>query len=178
MHFILGLLGGLVTIAILLKRLDDAGISLGGLNPFQWKRRRDWRNQHTANPIFNVESPMAASALLLTAAAKIDGDISRDQKNFLLSVFKNDFHQSEKDAAGLLTSSTYLLGDGQAIQNSLEQVLKPSLSNFNQMQAESTTRLLQRLCELDATPSELRNAFSSEVQQQLNEPFKKPQDWS
>jgi len=43
MHFILGLLGTIVTILILLNRLADAGIDLGGLNPFLWHRRRKWR---------------------------------------------------------------------------------------------------------------------------------------
>ena len=178
MHIILGLLGTIVTILVLLSRLADAGISLGGLNPFLWKRRRNWRNQYSANPIFNVESPMEASALLLTAAARIDGDISRDQKDFLLTVFKNDFHRSEKEAAGLLTSSTYLLGDGQAVQNSLGQVLKPSLPNFSESQAHSTIELLQRLCDLDEAPSELRGTLSAQVERQLTEPFKKQESWS
>ncbi len=178
MHFILGLLGTIVTVLVLLSRLADAGISLGGLNPFLWKRRRNWRNQYSANPIFHVESPMEASALLLTAAAKIDGDIRREQKDFLLDVFKNEFHRSEKEAAGLLTSSTYLLGDGQAIQNSLKKVMEPSSSEFSQSQAESTVSLLQRLCELDPSPSELRGAFSEQVQTLLAEPFKKQESWS
>lgn len=178
MHIILGLLGTIVTILVLLSRLADAGISLGGLNPFLWNRRRNWRDQYSANPIFNVESPMEASALLLTAAARIDGDISREQKDFLLSVFRNDFHRSEEKAAGLLTSSSYLLGDGQAVKNSLEQVLKPSVPNFSESQATSTIDLLQRLCEVDTTPSELRAAFIARVTKLLTEPFTKEESWS
>lgn len=178
MHFILGLLGAIVTILVLLSRLADAGISLGGLNPFLWKRRKNWQQQYSANPIFSVESPMEASALLLTAAAKIDGDISQEQKVFLLDVFKNEFHRSEKEAAGLFTSSAYLLGDGQAVQNSLEKVLKPSLPKFTESQAGSTVDLLKRLCELDANPSELRGDFVTKIKNQLLEPFKKQGPWS
>ncbi len=178
MHFILGLLGTIVTVLVLLSRLADAGISLGGLNPFLWKRRKDWQSQHDANPIFNVDNPMEISALLLTAAAKIDGDISTEQKEFVLTVFRDEFHRSEKEAAGLLASSNYLLGDGQAIQHALPQVLKPSLAQFSEQQAKSTINILQRLCDLDTHPSELRLEFNEQVKKRLLEPFEPKEEWS
>ena len=37
MHIILGVLGAVITILILLNRLAEAGIDLGGLNPFLWR---------------------------------------------------------------------------------------------------------------------------------------------
>jgi hypothetical protein len=39
MHVILGLLGAVITILILLKRLSDAGFDPASLNPFLWYRR-------------------------------------------------------------------------------------------------------------------------------------------
>jgi len=42
---ILAVLGVIVTILILLNRLANAGMDLGGLNPFLWQRRRNWRKR-------------------------------------------------------------------------------------------------------------------------------------
>jgi hypothetical protein len=46
---ILAILGAVVSILILLNRLANAGINLGGLNPFLWYRRKKWRNQYEGN---------------------------------------------------------------------------------------------------------------------------------
>ena len=58
MHILLGLLGTIVTILVLLYRLSDSGIDLGGLNPFSWRRQRAWRQKFAANPIFSLEDPV------------------------------------------------------------------------------------------------------------------------
>ena len=49
MHIILGALGTIVTILWLLHRLAEMGVSLGGLNPWLWQRRRKWRAQPLCN---------------------------------------------------------------------------------------------------------------------------------
>jgi len=61
MHIILGALALLVTLPILLKRLADAGIDLGGLNPFLWRRRRKWQEKFAGNPAFLVADPKEIS---------------------------------------------------------------------------------------------------------------------
>ena len=55
MHIILGMLGTIVTILILLNRLAEAGIDIGGLNPFLWNRRRKWKKMYQGNPVFKIE---------------------------------------------------------------------------------------------------------------------------
>ena len=97
MHIILGALGTIVTILILLNRLADAGIDLGGLNPYLWNRRRKWRNQYEGNPVFKIESPMDATAILMVAATKADGDMTKEEKNLLLHLFETEFKLSKKD---------------------------------------------------------------------------------
>lgn len=79
MH-VLGLLGTIVTILWLLHRLAEMGIDLAGLNPFLWRRRRRWRNNYQANPIFKIDSPLEATALLVTAIAKADGEMSSKEE--------------------------------------------------------------------------------------------------
>ncbi len=93
MHIILGALGTIVTILWLLHRLAEMGVSLGGLNPWLWQRRRKWRAQHVANPIYRIDRPLDATALLLTAVARADGDISAQDKSVLLNIFENEFQR-------------------------------------------------------------------------------------
>jgi uncharacterized tellurite resistance protein B-like protein len=77
---------------------------------------------------------MEATALLIAATAKADGDLSLDEKQAILRLFKRDFHLSERDAAALLTSSTHLLGNGDEVRDNLAGVLKPSLDSFSESQ--------------------------------------------
>ena len=177
MHIILSFLGAIVTILVLLKRLADAGFTLGGLNPFLWQRRKQWQDQASGNPIFAIEDPMEASALILTGATKISGDMSSEQKSFLLSVFEKDFHLSGKESAGLLASSVYVLGDGQALKNDLEKVLKPSLESFSQTQVTSTLDILERLCQLDSSENVVQGEFAANVKHLLKKQFIEKNTW-
>ncbi len=97
MHVVLGALGTLVTILWLLYRLAEMGIDLGGLNPFLWQRRRRWKQQHDANPGYKIDTPLEATALLMTAVAKADGDMSAEEKTELLTVFRRVSHVGEAD---------------------------------------------------------------------------------
>jgi hypothetical protein len=81
MHIVLGLLGSIVTILYLLDRL---GIDLGGLNPFYWQRRRAWAKKYEGDPIHSVEDPMHVAAILIVGAAKLNGDLSAEQKRVAL----------------------------------------------------------------------------------------------
>ena len=171
MHIILSLLGTIVTVLVLLSRLADAGISLGGLNPFLWKRRRQWEKQLSGNPIYNINDPMDASALLMIAAAKIDGDMIGTEKSIILSAFEDEFGLSKKEAAGLLISSVYLLGRGDGITAKLDKIIKPSLMNCTEAQSHSTISLLEGLCKANLEPSDLRREFVAQASRLLKSPF-------
>ncbi|MCU7915671.1 MAG: hypothetical protein KZQ65_07135 [Candidatus Thiodiazotropha sp. (ex Gloverina cf. vestifex)] len=80
MHIVLGALGAIITILILVHRLSDSGIDIGWLNPFAWKRRREWAKKYHANPAFSLSDPMEVTALIMIAIAKSEGDISSQQK--------------------------------------------------------------------------------------------------
>ena len=145
MHIVLALLGTIVTILVLLSRLANAGIDLGGLNPFLWNRRRKWRKKHDGNPIFRVNEPLDATALLMVAIAKSDGDMTREDKALLLSLFETKFNLSKKDAAGLLISSSYLLADGTELNRSIPKFLSPSKDEFTDTQASSAIELMSQI---------------------------------
>lgn len=166
---ILAVLGVIVTILVLLNRLANAGIDLGGLNPFLWKRRRNWKNKLEGNPIYQIESPMDAVALYLVAIVKADGDMTKEDKTHLLSLFSNRFNLSEKEASSLLVSSSHLLGNGEEAQENVAKVMENSLELFSDDQIISSKALLREIAgDLEQRPKEahqlirdLEKVFSS-----------------
>jgi len=178
MHILLGILGTIVTILILLNRLAEAGIDLWGLNPFLRRRRREWQKKLEGNPVYHVDSPMEATALLMTAIVKVDGDISSEEKRALLSSFHNEFHLSKRDAAGLLNSSAFLLGKGEEVRTGLEKVMEPSLGNFTEEQAKSALELLENLCEVGpSSGNALKREFVERVRQIFDGHFEPQGKW-
>lgn len=163
MHIVLGILGAIVTILILVKRLNDAGFDPSSLNPFLWYRRHKWSQQYHTRPIFNLQEPMEASALMLVATAKCEGDISAEEKQTILTIFENDFHRSQREAAGLFTSSTFLLKDEQDIEKNLAKILAPSKERFTAEQAESIVALMHKVAEVGGAPRELQGELIQKV---------------
>ncbi len=170
MHVVLGLLGAIVTILILLNRLADAGIDLGGLNPFLWHRRRQWRKKTQGNPAYHIQAPMDITALLMVAIAKCEGDVSKEEKRMILQLFADQFHLSKKEAAGLMGSSTYLLQDGQEVRANLTKVLAPSLGKFTKAQRESAMSLIERVAHSEGEPSEIQKEYLAEIRALLAPP--------
>ncbi len=167
MHIVLALLGSVITVLILLSRLADAGIDLGGLNPFLWHRRRKWRKKHEGNPLFKMDNPMDATALLMVATAKADGDMSREDKALLLKSFEADFNLSKKDAAGLLISSAHLLGNGKELTDNVKSFLEPSKALFSDTQANSAIELVAKIAGDPNTMHENTQAFLQQVKKEL-----------
>lgn len=163
MHIVLGLLGAIVTILILLKRLDNAGIDVGWLNPFAWHRRRSFRKRYDTNPIYTLDNPMDVAALVLLGVTKRDGELSSIEKATLLEVFEEEFHLSAKASAALLGASSHLLRDGDALSYQLDKVLKPSEERFTPEQAESTIELMQRMANTDGSASALQSQLIRDV---------------
>ncbi|MCU5782871.1 phenylacetic acid degradation-like protein [Alcanivorax balearicus MACL04] len=167
MHIVLGLLGTLVTILWLLYRLAEMGIDLGGLNPWAWRRRRQWRSRSQGNPIYALESPLEVTALLMTAAAKLDGDMSGEEKRTLLTLFRETFHLSEAEASDLLTACVHLFGKGEEIRDNLAAVVRPCLDRFSPEQAESALDLVERIIQLEGNPSQRQRDLLEQLQKLL-----------
>lgn len=177
MHIVIAALGSLVTILWLLHRLAEMGIDLGGLNPWAWRRRRRWRASYEANPIYAITSPMELTAVLVAATAKADGDMSLDEKRAILSLFEREFHLSERDAAGLLTSSTHLLGTGSEVRERLGDVIGPSKASFTEAQARSACAMLEEIAEVGGSPSALQAEILERVRAELLPPAKGESAW-
>lgn len=105
MHIILGILGVVVTILVLLNRLQEGGIDIGWLNPFSWHRRRKFRQQYQLSAAYTLDNPMDVAALFMLAIAKADGDLTRKLLN---EVAHLDGTPSDEQA-GLLKSFVAVL---------------------------------------------------------------------
>ncbi|MDE0679977.1 MAG: hypothetical protein OXI11_07165 [Gammaproteobacteria bacterium] len=156
MPYLLGLLGAIVTVLVLLKRLADAGIDLGGLNPFARRRERAWKNKFEANPLFGLEDPMDAAAALAVGVAKASGDISSEQKSALLDAFRSTFDLDLVSAEQMLASSAYLVGDGQIFMDQVEGVVAKSMERFTDNQIASTLALIEEIAAVEGATERQR----------------------
>ena len=177
MHILLGLLGTIVTILVLFKRLSDAGIDIGWLNPFAWRRRRAWRNKYQGNPIFSLSDPLEVAALLATTTAKMDGDLSSEEKTILLELFQSEFNKSEKEASDLLMSSIYLFGDGIDVIAKPEKVLKMSLASFSPEKARSVMSLLTAISNIDEKNQTAKRGYVATIEATFDAHFKSGDQW-
>ena len=178
MHIVLAVLGAVVTLLILLNRLQENGIDIGRLNPFAWRRRRAWRKRYAGNPIYAIEQPVDAAALLMVTVAKRDGDLTNDEKGTLLELFRTEFHLSEREAAALLASSAHLLGQGDAFIFNLEKVLAPSKDAFSDEQIASTLSLLEQVAEVGGGASALQRELIEDVRALLAKDRKPDRTWA
>lgn len=163
MHVLIAFLGSLVTVLWLLHRLAEMGVSLGGLNPWLWSRRRRWKKLYEGNPIFRLENPLEIAGLLTVAIAKLDGDMSAEEKQKILELFKLDFRMSQKDAADLMVACVHLLKDGEELRGNLKKVVGGNQVSFTPEQADSLLSMLEQVASLAGGVNERQRSFISQV---------------
>ena len=156
MPYLIGLLGAVVTVLVLLKRLADAGIDLGGLNPFARRCKRAWQSKFEANPLFGLDDPMDVAAVLAVGVVKAGGDMSAEQKRALLDAFQRTFSLEQGAAEELLASSAYMVGDGRIFSDQVEDVVARSRERFTDSQIASTLSLLQAIVAVDGETGQQR----------------------
>ena len=156
MPYLLGLLGVIVTALVLLSRLADAGINLGGLNPFARRRSRAWQRKFEANPLFGLDDPMDVAAVLAVGIVKAGGDMSSEQKRVLLDAFQRTFGLDPGAAEKLLSSSAYLVGDGRIFRDQVQDVVARSKDRFTDSQIASTLSLLEETAAVEGATAQQR----------------------
>ena len=161
MPYLLGLLGLIVSVLILLHRLADAGIDLGGLNPFLTRRRRSWRQKFEANPLFGLDKPMDVAAVLAVGVAKADGDMSMEQKQALLAAFQQTFDIDHRAAEELLASSAHLVGDGRILRDQVPDVVAGSKDQFTDDQIDSTLSLLEAIAAVEGASGRQKDLIAN-----------------
>ncbi|RZV32982.1 MAG: hypothetical protein EX272_15030 [Chromatiales bacterium] len=164
MHIIIGLLGSLVTIFYLLDRL---GIDIGGLNPFYWYRRRAFSKKLTADPIYSIEDPLHVASLLVIGVAKLDGDLTAEQKRVAQKEFETSFSMSPKAATELFGSAAHLLAAPQLIDTQLQKLAHKNRDRFSREQAGSMLEMMGRVAAAEGQPSAAQQQFMQTVRSTL-----------
>ena len=164
MHIILGALTTIVTILYLLDRM---GIDLGGLNPWAWRRRRAWAAKYEGDPIYSVEEPIQVAALLILGAAKLNGDVSAEQRRVAQQQFRSVFSMSERNALQLITSATHLLGAPQIIDTQLRGVIEKNKDQLTPDQAKSMLDMMVEVAAADGDSTPEQREFVDFVRSQF-----------
>ena len=160
MHVLLGILTAIVSILFALDRL---GIDLGGMNPFYWYRRRAFAKKYGSDPIYSVEDPVHIAALLVIGAAKLDGDVTAEQKRLAQEQFMAEFSIDEREASQLFGSAAHLLAAPQLIGEQLDKLADRNKDTFSPEQAESLMQMLVKGAAAHGTVSASQQEFIDSV---------------
>lgn len=177
MHILIGILSAAAGLVWALYRLHEAGVDLNAFNPFTWMRRKRWEKQFGTKPMHALTESMAAAALLVVAVAKEKGEITRDTKLEILSLFEKEFGIQQNKALDMFSDSTYMLQDVLDMAAEVRLVLMPSK---NQFQESHISKLLTMLTDVankegEATPAQL--AIIQAVKEALDVKKEKPENW-
>jgi uncharacterized tellurite resistance protein B-like protein len=175
MHIILGALGSILTILYMLDRL---GIDLGGMNPFYWYRRRAFAKKYGADPIFSVEDPMHIASLLIIGTAKLDGDLTAEQKATARRLFEAEFSLSDKEASQLFGSAAHLLAAPQLIEDQLTKLAARSGGRFSPDQAQSLIGMMEKVAAADGGLSASQQALIAQVRNDFPSAAKPEGTWA
>jgi uncharacterized tellurite resistance protein B-like protein len=170
MQMLLSLLGTIVTIVVLYKRLSDSGIDVSWLNPFSSSNGS--RNNGQGNRIFALSDPLEVAALLATTTAKMDGDLSSQEKAILLQLFQSEFRKNEQQASDLLISSVYLFADGSEAIAMPDKIMLTSLHSFSPEKAQSVMRILNSISQVDNNNQAAKQAYVDKVEATFDAHFK------
>ncbi len=167
MHIIIGLLGSLVTIFYLLDRL---GVDIGGLNPFYWYRRRAFAKKFGADPIYSIEDPLHIASLLVIGVAKLEGDLTAEQKRVAREQFESSFSMDARASSDLFGSAAHLLAAPQLISDQLEKLVVRNKGTFSAAQAASIVEMMGCVAAAEGQPSDAQRQFIGAVQSWLAVP--------
>ena len=175
MHVVLMVLGSIVTILVLLDRM---GVDIGWLNPFHWAHRRRWANKYEGDPIYAVEEPLHVAALLIVGVAKLDGDISAEQKQTALDQFETVFKLESKEATDLLTSASHLLGGPQVIETQLDGLISRNQGSFSAEQADSMMQMMVKVASADGELSASQQQYIDKIRSAFVQQTETDETWA
>lgn len=178
MHVIIGLITALAGLVWALVSLQRSGFDLGGLNPVAWARRRRWRKLYGTKPIFTLQRPMEAAALLMVGVLKQEGEISREQKTAVTGLIRDTFHLDDAQAQDVFASSVFLLKDELNLDQSVRGILAPSRERFTPEQAASLIALLEQIARLEGEPNDAQQRIIAAVRNELAELERTKPAWS
>ncbi|WP_240182645.1 phenylacetic acid degradation protein [Morganella morganii] len=177
MHIIIAAISALAALVWALHSLQNSGVDLNSFNPFTWARRRKWQKLYGVKPIYNLPTATEAAAVIIVGALKQEGEISREQKQTVITLFTDNFNLENQDAADLFSSSSHLVHDNELnFDQSVPHILKLSMKQFTPEMVVTFLSLLERVVTLEGEPTKaqtdiidrVRETFKSENKNNIN----------
>jgi len=156
MHIVLGLIGSIISILYLLDRL---GVDIGWLNLRYWRHRRGWAKKYEGDPIYAIDDPIQIAAVLIVGTAKLEGDLSAEQKSAILGQFEEKFSLDARAASELFGSAAHLLGAPQIIGTQLDGLSNRNTNTFKTDQAQSIIEMIEQMAAVGGTMSIAQREF-------------------
>ena len=178
MHIIIGVLTALAGLVWALHSLQNSGVDLNSFNPFTWARRRKWEKTYGMKPLYNIQSSMDAAAVLIVAVLKQEGEISKEQKQFVLKLFEDEFDITASEASELLVSSSFMIKDELDIEQSVSKILEPSKKNFTGIQVASLLDMLGKVSLIEGNPNDAQRKLIKVVEGEFAKVMKKESRWN
>jgi len=167
MHIIIDLISGIAGLAWALYSLQNSGVNLNSFNPFFWARRRAWAKQVGTKPIHRLDNPMEIAAVLVVGIAKMEGEITREQKAAILTLFEQTFSMNQKQASEFYSASSYLLQDVYDINAEVKHIIAPGKAQFKEQQTHSTLDMLNQIAIIESPASDEQIRFITNVEAEL-----------
>ena len=149
MPIIIAILTAVSGIIWALYRLQNSGVDLNAFNPFYWARRRSWEKKLGVRPLHRIDNSMEAAAVLVVGMAELEGSITRELKQQVLSLFKSEFNISDSEANSLYVASSHLLRDTVNIADEVKHILSPTIDQYQPRHRESLLSMLQQTGDFD-----------------------------
>jgi uncharacterized tellurite resistance protein B-like protein len=178
MHVVLAVITAVAGLMWAMSSLQRSGFNLNSLNPFAMVRRWQWRKIHGGKPIYKLDSTLDVAAVLLLGVAKADGDITSDQKQFLLGLFQKEFELSRDEAADLLLAASHLIRDQIYIVDDLSRILERSSSKFSSAQVTSLLAMMRSVAVLDGAVNKEQQKLIDATEGYFNAKFGRTRRWS
>lgn len=167
MHYVIGLITAIAGLLWALNSIQRSGFNLSSLNPFAAYRRWQWSQKNAVKPLYRLNDPVEVAAVLLLGVAKCRGELSRDQKSYLLGVFREELSLSAAEADDLLVASSFLLRDEVYIIDKLERILAPSKAALTPAQRASILKLMQHVAEVEGVSNDEQRRLIERTDQLL-----------
>ncbi len=177
MHIIIAVITAAAGLIWALNSLQNAGVDLNAFNPFTWIRRRQWEKKLGTKPMHALTESMDAAALLVVAIAKEHGEITRETKLEILSLFENEFGVSRGKAVEMYSSSAYMLSDVLDMPSEVRNVLAPSKAEFQETHIGKLMGMLNKVAGIEGEPTEGQSRLLDAVKQEFTSKDAPPKNW-
>lgn len=176
MHILIGLITAIAGLVWALNSLQNAGVNLNAFNPFAWARRRKWEKKFGTKPMHALTDSIDAAALLVVAVAKEQGDIARETKLRILSLFEAEFGIKRDRSIELYAASVYMLQGALNVAKEVRHILKPSKDSFETAHVTKLIEMLHKVVSFDDI-TDGQQLIIKAVTQELIDDGDQPENW-